>query len=110
MSKITIEKVSTSAARKNLHKVWAAKTLFTTSNGRHVELSTWGERGKISSSAQLGDYKGSDGSNFSSFSFMMFQDQSWPLANENVGRVSENAVNAQHVAAVEKFEAMELEV
>lgn len=106
--KITVEKVSTSAARKNMHKVWAAKTLFTTSNGRHVELSTWGERGKISSSAQLGDYK--NGENFSGFSFVMFGDENWRLANETVGRVSEKLVNDQHAAAAAKFMSMELEI
>ena len=108
MAIITIEKTGHSPARKNVRGIWTAKSLFTTSNGRHVELSTYGEKGKITSFAQLGDYK--RGENFSGFSYVMCGDKNWRLANETVGRVSENAVNAQHTAAVEKFMAMELEV
>lgn len=109
MATITVEKTGHSPARKNLHRAWAAKTLFTTSNGRHVELSTYGEKGKITSFAQLGDYKKSEGG-FDSFSYVIFGDKNWRLANETVGRVSEILVNAQHAAAVQKFMEMNLEI
>jgi hypothetical protein len=96
----TYHKVGETVVKKGRDGKWQATTTLKLVNSeRYIQVSTYVYAGgKITTSAQVCDYKSENG--FSTFSYTLFQDPSKRLITE-FGRGSEKTVHEQHVRGLQ---------